>query len=95
MRIVSFVWKFRETLAAEGIPCFSSASHQFPVYRSPVFASPRRSYKHLNCPVAEKAFEEEAVGLPATRVLLGSRDDMDDIVRAVLKIKENAKDLLA
>ena len=51
------VWRFREAVAAEGVPCFSSASHQFPVYRSPVFMSPRRSYRHINCPVAERAFE--------------------------------------
>ena len=31
------VWRLRAAVAAEGIPCFSSASHQFPVYRSPVF----------------------------------------------------------
>jgi len=87
------VWKFRFALEAEGIPCFSSASHQHPAYRSPCFYSPRRDYRDVFCPVAEKAFEEEAVGIPASGVLLGEEEDMEDIVRAILKIKENISSL--
>lgn len=87
------VWKFREAFLAEGMPCFSSASHQYPVYRSPVFRSPRRDYANVFCPVAERAFEQEAVGLRATFALLGEKSEMDDIVEAVLKIKENIEEL--
>jgi len=84
---------FRSAIRAEGISCFSSASHQHPVYRSPVFHSPRRSYDDVYCPVAERAFTEEAVGLQATWVLLGEIKDMDDIVEVLLKIKQNAQEL--
>lgn len=89
------VQKFRKALEAEGIPRFSSVSEQFPVYRSPVFYSPRRRYLDVYCPVAEKAFTEEAVGLPATWVLIGEKKDMDDIIEAILKIKENLDELHA
>ncbi len=84
---------FKKALIAEGVPCFSSASDQFPVYRSPVFHSPRRQYLNVYCPVAEKAFMEEAVGLPASGILLGEREDMDDIIEAILKIKGNLDEL--
>jgi len=87
------VWKFREAFLAEGMPSFSSASHQYPVYRSPVFRSPRRDYTNVFCPVAERAYEEEAVGLRATFALLGEKADMDDVGDAVLKVKDNIEEL--
>ncbi|MBV9763086.1 MAG: DegT/DnrJ/EryC1/StrS family aminotransferase [Acidobacteriaceae bacterium] len=87
------VQAFRAALRAEGIPCYSSASHQFPVYRSHVFLSPRLDYSNTYCPVAERAFESEAVGLQATWTLLGSRHDMDDVVAAVKKIHSHSVEL--
>jgi dTDP-4-amino-4,6-dideoxygalactose transaminase len=87
------VQTFRGALKAEGIPCFSSASHQHPAYRSPVFYSPRRSYDEVHCPVAERAYTAEAVGLQATWVLLGDKEDMDEIADAILKIKHNLDEL--
>ena len=84
---------FRSAIKAEGIPCFSSASHQHPVYRSPVFYSPRKCYDDVYCPVAEQVFTDEAVGLQATWVLLGDKKDMDDIVDTILKIKHNVSEL--
>lgn len=87
------VQAFRAALRAEGIPCYSSASHQLPVYRSHAFLSPRVDYSETYCPAAERAFESEAVGLQATWTLLGSRRDMDDIVAAVKKIQSHSSEL--
>ena len=83
----------RKALAAEGIPSFSSPSNQPPSYRSPRFLSPRSDYKDVYCPEAERAFEREALGISATRCLLADQEDMDDIVKAIVKIKENVGEL--
>ncbi|MGH8065686.1 MAG: DegT/DnrJ/EryC1/StrS family aminotransferase [Candidatus Entotheonellia bacterium] len=87
------VQTFRDAIQAEGIPCFSSASHQYPAYRSPVFYSPRQSYNEVYCPVAERVFTAEAVGLQATWVFMGDKQDMDEIADAILKIKHNLDEL--
>ncbi len=87
------VQKFREALEAEGIiRCFSSASHQL-VYKMYQFCSPRKDYSNVSCPEAEKAFYKEAVGLSASGMLLAEKEDMDDIVNAIIKIKENCNEL--
>jgi len=86
--------RFMAALVAEGIPLFSTPSHQPPAYRSPYFYSPRRNYDKVYCPVAEKAFSEEAIGFQATWMLLGEKADMDDIVNAILKIRQNTEELL-
>ena len=88
------VLRFREALKAEGIPCFASASDQL-AYHPSLFTSPRRSYRDIHCPEAEKARYEEAVGLRGSGMLLGEKEDMDDIVRAVRKIKDHVQELLA
>ena len=85
--------RFTEALVAEGIELFSSPSHQPPAYRSPKFYSPRRDYSRVLCPVAEKAFTEEAVGLRATWTLLGPKRDMDDIADAVVKIQGHVDEI--
>lgn len=94
---------FLEALRAEGIP----ASNLYePVYKSPMFGySPEGcplicsfyqgepvDYKKLNLSITEKASYEEGVGLPQT-LLLGEREDMDDIVEAVEKIRAEAHNL--
>ena len=86
---------FMEALVAEGIPLFSSPSHQPPAYRSPKFYSPRRDYQGVSCPVADRVFEEEAVGFRAVGMLLAEQEDMDDIVDAVTKLAENSDALAA
>jgi hypothetical protein len=43
--------------------------------------------------VAERAYQEEAVGFQATWMLLGDTGDMDDIVEAILKVQENVDEL--
>ena len=80
---------FLAALAAEGIPCSSGYAH--PLYANPLFHDPSYEPRYAGCaafcPNAERACSE-AVWLEH-RLLLGSRADMDDIIRAVRKIFEN------
>ncbi|HVT95192.1 MAG TPA: DegT/DnrJ/EryC1/StrS family aminotransferase [Bryobacteraceae bacterium] len=80
---------FLEALAAEGIPCSSGYAH--PLYRNPLFQTPGLAGRYADCasqcPHAERACGE-MVWLEH-RLLLGTRDDMNDIVRAARKIFEN------
>ena len=93
--------RFIEALRAEGIP--ASPGYSIPLYKQPVFTernygiyqSPALSavdYDALNLPVTERACRSEAVWF-SQNVLLGDRDDMDDIVRAVAKIGEHRDEL--
>jgi len=93
--------RFIEALRAEGIP--ASPGYSIPLYKQPVFTernygiyqSPALSavdYGTMNLPVTERACRSEAVWF-TQNVLLGDRDDMDDIVRAVAKIGEHRDEL--
>jgi len=86
--------KFDQALKAEGITTFSSPGSQHPAYRSPHFHCSGQDFSDVHCPVAERAFEDEAMGIQATGALLGERDDMDDIVDAIAKIKDNTDELI-
>lgn len=93
--------RFLEALNAEGIPCYGGYAR--PLYREEAFHSDPRvkailkvhgggiDYAAFDCPVCERACGE-AIWLPQP-ILLGSREDMDDIVRAATKIRENAAEL--
>lgn len=85
--------RFEEALSAEGLPVFCSPGNQEPVYRSPFFHSDK-DYSGEFCPVAEHAYEEEAVGFISAGTLLGSKDDMDDILNAIRKVSDNKAELL-
>ncbi|MFQ6083057.1 MAG: DegT/DnrJ/EryC1/StrS family aminotransferase [Candidatus Aminicenantia bacterium] len=76
-----------EVLNAEGIPAYSGYS--LPLYKQPVF---REEYNYLSLPAVEKACYEEAIWLNQ-RVLLGEEKDLDDIIDAFLKIRENLSHL--
>lgn len=93
--------RFIEALRAEGIP--ASPGYSIPLYKQPVFTernygiyrSPALSavdYGALHLPVTDRACRSEAVWF-TQNVLLGGRDDMDDIVRAVAKIVEHRDEL--
>jgi dTDP-4-amino-4,6-dideoxygalactose transaminase len=84
--------RFLEALSAEGIPC-SRGYH--PLYKQDFFKTPIQrpdgsvvDYSKLCLPVVEKACNEEAVWLKQS-MLLGKQADMDDVVKAIGKIKEN------
>jgi len=95
--------RFVAALEAEGIP--SDGLFYEPVYRSALFNVDPRDFPQLrngagdlpwartSCPVAERAAYVESVWLPH-QLLLGSEEDVDEIVEAVLKIQSNVDELL-
>jgi len=86
--------KFDQALRAEGVTPFCSPGSQFPAYRAPNFHFSGQDLGDVHCPVAERAFNDEAVGIQGTDQLLGEEADMDDIVDAIAKIQENASELV-
>ena len=82
-------------LAAEGIPCFMG--YPLPLYKQPLFQEKNFmcyaipdyvDYKNVSCPVTEKACYEEAVWI-MQNAMLGTKEDMDKIAEAILKIKRS------
>ncbi len=100
--------KFVDALTAEGIPAtggYDFPIYSNPMFLNKDFfpkgcpADCQHYSKTINyndfkekCPVAEKACGEEAVWL-TQNLLLGDKEDIDDIARALKKIKENIKEL--
>jgi hypothetical protein len=94
--------KFIEALNAEGIPC--SPGYTAPLHRQgfmlklaqdPLYCKlygERADYGAVKLPVTERACYEEAVWLKQS-MLLGTREDMDTIINAVAKVKENLEEL--
>jgi dTDP-4-amino-4,6-dideoxygalactose transaminase len=95
--------RFLEAMIAEGIVV--SGGYTVPLYEQPVFQYKRFGpYSGANgydadlaanaarCPVTEKASREEGCWL-TQNYLLGTQEDMDDIVRAAAKVYENRQDL--
>ena len=98
--------KFIGALNAEGIPCLSGYTFPIyanPVFLNQDFNKDRcpvectRYNKKIDyasfkekCPVSEEACNEKAVWFEHW-LLLGTKKDMDDIINAILKIKENIK----
>jgi dTDP-4-amino-4,6-dideoxygalactose transaminase len=96
--------RFVAALEAEGIPC--DGLFYEPIYRSPLFHVDPQDFPSLQgggsqglpwadarCPVAERAAYLESVWLPH-QLLLGSEQDVDEIVEAVEKIQSNVDELL-
>jgi len=95
--------RFIEALKAEGVPC---SSGYVPLYKERFMLNlvndqflsrkyqKKIDYSRVRLPVTERACYEEAVWL-FQYMLLGTREDMDDIVNAIWKIKENAKELIS
>lgn len=97
---------FVEALNAEGIPCH--IGYPWPLSKNPIFQQvgegpkgcpftcpyygKRISIKDQKFPVTEKICSETVV-IPH-QVLLSPAPDMDDIVAAIVKIKENISELL-
>ncbi len=94
--------RFAEVLRAEGIPL--SPGYSRPLYKEPYinyyvkcplscpFYGKNIDYSKVHLPKAEKACYVEGVWLPQY-VLLGSREDMDDIIAAFEKVRENIDEL--
>lgn len=96
--------RFLEALAAEGVHL--DGPFYVPIYQSPLFNARsdewpmlRERYGEgvpgasLHCPVAEKAAYEEAIWMHYPH-LMGSREDIEDIVAAIKKVQRHAKELL-
>ena len=93
---------FAEALQAEGIPV--SVGYSRPLYKEPYLDYFKRcplscgyygkpvDYSKVRLPVAERACYTEGLWLPQY-VLLGSKEDMDDIVAAFEKVKENIDEM--
>ncbi len=93
--------RFIEALRKEGIPC--SPGYSLPLNAQPVFLrksfGPRGKsiplpvdYEKVSTPATERACYEEAVWF-TQNLLLGTKEDMDDIVEAIAKIREHAAEL--
>lgn len=90
-------------LQAEGIP--ASVGYSRPLYKEPYleyfkkcplscpYYSKPVDYSNVKMPATEKACYHEGLWLPQY-VLLGSKNDMDDIISAFEKIKENIDETL-
>jgi hypothetical protein len=80
-----------------------SGGYHMPLYRQPLFRDrnfgPFRGkgaapdYGAVTCPGCERVCASEGAWLEQ-RLLLGSREDMDDIARAFEKVRENRDALL-
>jgi dTDP-4-amino-4,6-dideoxygalactose transaminase len=85
--------EFSEMLAAEGVPSFMG--YPKPIYEQPLFqkknfmcyAIPEHvDYSDVHCPVAEHACYEEAIWI-LQHAMLGTKEDMNQFVEAIKKIK--------
>ncbi|MBS7638867.1 DegT/DnrJ/EryC1/StrS family aminotransferase, partial [Candidatus Bathyarchaeota archaeon] len=91
-----------KALQAEGIPV--SVGYSRPLYKEPYleyflkcplscpYYARRVDYLSIRMPFTERACYIEGLWLPQY-ILLGSREDMDDIVSAIEKVRENAEEL--
>ncbi len=86
--------EFADMLAAEGVPSFMG--YPEPLYKQPLFqeknflcyAIPEEvDYTNVHCPETEKACYEDAVWI-MQNTMLGTKEDMDLIAKAILKIRE-------
>ncbi len=91
--------RFMEAVSAEGVGCGGGYPH--PLYKNPLFTEKRfgritemiefPDYADMNLPNSERLCKE-LVNLSQT-YLLGTREDMDDIVRAFEKVRDNIGEL--
>ncbi|XOV94100.1 MAG: DegT/DnrJ/EryC1/StrS family aminotransferase [Bacteroidota bacterium] len=90
--------EFADLLAAEGVPSFMG--YPEPLYKQPLFqkknflcyAIPEEvDYTNVCCPETEKACYEDAVWI-MQHAMLGTKEDMDLIAKAILKIQEAVND---
>ena len=91
-----------KALQAEGIPV--SVGYSRPLYKEPYleyflkcplscpYYARRVDYSSIRMPFTERACYIEGLWLPQY-VLLGSREDMDDIISAIEKVRDNAEEL--
>jgi dTDP-4-amino-4,6-dideoxygalactose transaminase len=90
--------EFADMLAAEGVPSFMG--YPEPLYKQPLFqkknfmcyAIPEEvDYTNVHCPETEKACYEDAVWI-MQNTMLGTKEDMELIAQAILKIQHAVND---
>lgn len=102
--------KFIEALTAEGLPasggyltpvhqnhCFLELKSEHGKENCPLscpYYGKEVDYSKVSSPVAERLCKEEMVWLGNHSMLLGSREDMEDIVTIVKKVYENQKEIV-
>ena len=80
--------RFVEAAKAEGLPI--TAGYPIPLYHQPVFQKiAHHDYAQYHCPVTEDICFKSGMWFMHT-LLLAEESDMQDIVRILQKIKENA-----
>lgn len=94
--------RFLEALRAEGVP--AEKGYEIPLYRQPAFkkenikkAYPNRfssfpDYENLYLPTVERICAEEQITLPH-QILLAEEKDLQKIIEAIVKIKQNIDEL--
>lgn len=85
--------EFVKAMNAEGIPL--KPGYTTPLYRIPAIANSikDKAYKDLYLPETERACKEEGVWF-SQNVLLGTKEDIDDIIIAIKKIQEYGNEIL-
>jgi dTDP-4-amino-4,6-dideoxygalactose transaminase len=93
--------RFIRAMYFEGIPCEDIYS---PIHKSPLLKihsdnwplawakNQTSDFSSISCPDAEKASNNEGVAISQV-ALLGEKEDIDDVIAAIEKIKENANEL--
>jgi len=99
--------KFLQAVRAEGVPVGVGA-HGAPIYRNPLFQSmnfgrtgcpikcplygKKVDFRKVCCPEAERVHEDVALSI-SHRYFLGPKRDMDLILKAIRKVRENTDEL--
>ncbi len=98
---------FRKALTADGVRCGIGPTqplYTFGIFasgkwgetdcpiRCPLYKGPPIDYTKVHCPEAERIHATEALDL-THRLVLGSREDMDLILDAMRKIRDNVDEL--
>lgn len=97
---------FLKAIKAEGInlePYISNGLHKEPwvdhiigldVYKKMYSKSRLKQYKEeMDCPVCDQICKDEMIMFWASGPLLGTKNDMDDVVNAIMKVYENKDQL--
>ncbi len=89
--------KFMEVLRAEGVGC--GTAHNNPLYQNPAFREIKASllygnevdYSKVHCPEAERIYSSEVIAMG--KDFLMERENIDKILGALHKLRENADEL--
>ena len=89
--------RFAAALQAEGI--HAGTAHNHPLYQNPAYRDIKpcmlfgstMDYKQVHCPEAERIFSSEVVGLG--KDFLMDRENVDLVLAAIRKLRENADEL--